>query len=368
MSEAIKCKECGKFFNGDFGVCPYCGAVIEEIGTLQETETPNKYTAEEEKQNESKDIKTEFCRFCGKTIVENSQFCSHCGKELRSDFMDAAKTTVKNVSNIKSEFVPNDTTRIKIKVFALITMVFSAICGCIVLFSNWFNVRLFSQLLYGTNNSYGHYGLFDVTKLIESLSDEVDGFSSGTLGFACVLAIGVGILAFVSIVRCIWAVAQKNEKHYIKGEITTTAVFSIITFVAAFIQGLTLNSFVSSVNEVFNDIDGYRFEIISLESSIPWLFVASIIGLIFACILFISGKNDPNTVEREEVFATETENNDERIKKEIEEKTDDWIKQNTILHEDDKDTWMCPMCARILPNNIISCPCGYDKYGGNLKV
>lgn len=170
------------------------------------------------------------------------------------------------------------------------------------------------------------------------------------------------------LIRCIWAVTQKNEKRYIKGEITTTAVFSIITFVAAFIQGLTLNSFVSSVNEVFNDIDGYRFEIISLESSIPWLFIASIIGLIFAAILFVGGKNDPNTVEQKEISVTETENKEERIKKEIEEKTDDWIKQNTVLHEDDQDTWLCPMCARILPNDIISCPCGYDKYGKNLKV
>lgn len=30
MSEPIKCKECGNFFNKEFGICPFCGTALSE--------------------------------------------------------------------------------------------------------------------------------------------------------------------------------------------------------------------------------------------------------------------------------------------------------------------------------------------------
>lgn len=357
QTKTVKCCECGKFFNEKFGICPFCGADIEKSSIFEETETQNKYTAVKEKANE---IKTEYCRFCGKTIVENSQFCAYCGKELREDFANSTKTSAKDIVNIKSEIFRTNTMRIKIKILTLITMLFNIICGCIVLFGNWFSIRPISQLLYGNGGSYGHYGLFDITKLGENLAYEVEDVPTEMLGFACILAIVIAVLTFVSIVKCIGLVLRKNEECYIKGKITSAAGFSISVFISTFIQVLILNSFVSSVNEIFNDIDGYRIEIISLENAVSWLFVLTIIGFIVACILAASEKKDTTVIKSPETDDTESENDIEKI-------TNNWMKQNSVLHEENKDTWMCPVCARILPNDISTCSCGYDKYG-TLKV
>lgn len=79
MSEAIKCKECGKYFDGDFNVCPYCGNIAE----IEETDITIPIENEPTAENTTPEIQdVKYCIKCGVEMPMGTNFCTNCGSKV----------------------------------------------------------------------------------------------------------------------------------------------------------------------------------------------------------------------------------------------------------------------------------------------
>lgn len=76
-NEAVKCSECGKFFDKEFGMCPFCGSEIS-TGEIVNEVSPE---IDETKIDEIQDEGTIFdmCPMCGNRYDANVGLCVICG-------------------------------------------------------------------------------------------------------------------------------------------------------------------------------------------------------------------------------------------------------------------------------------------------
>lgn len=101
--ESVKCSECGKFFNKDFGMCPFCGAELEdenvEFTDNQDTSVSANGTEEVYAEDDAQS-KFVLCPKCGNYYDENVGLCIHCGYSVFESDEDAEES--ENADNFDS--------------------------------------------------------------------------------------------------------------------------------------------------------------------------------------------------------------------------------------------------------------------------
>ncbi len=111
--QAVKCSECGKFFNKDFGICPFCGTELAEDNIeiidnkdtlLSVTDTEEAFVEENTEGNfvlcpncnNTYDINVGLCAICGYSATElggtpnkqeeDDSICPDCGEQIDKEF------------------------------------------------------------------------------------------------------------------------------------------------------------------------------------------------------------------------------------------------------------------------------------------
>ena len=101
--ESVKCSECGKFFNKDFGMCPFCGAELEDEN-VEFTDNQDAFVSangtEEVYAEDDAQSKFVLCPKCGNYYDENVGLCIHCGYSVFESDEDAEES--KNADNFDS--------------------------------------------------------------------------------------------------------------------------------------------------------------------------------------------------------------------------------------------------------------------------
>ena len=67
------CQFCGYEQKGDFEICPKCG---------NNTNLDSDINVEAKHEEFVHQVKNNFCRKCGKKLVEDSVYCSYCGTKI----------------------------------------------------------------------------------------------------------------------------------------------------------------------------------------------------------------------------------------------------------------------------------------------
>lgn len=99
--EAVKCSECGKFFNKEFGICPFCGSEISTGKSVDEILPENDETQTYGTQDEEKTFA--MCPVCGNRYDADVGLCDICGySELESEVEHEEDNVLEVKTNKKS--------------------------------------------------------------------------------------------------------------------------------------------------------------------------------------------------------------------------------------------------------------------------